>query len=363
MPKVMLITNSLGIGGAERQLTLFLENLPSNWQAKVICFSDGPFKEKIEKKGIKVSVIKRNNKYDIKPLISVYTQILEWQPDIIHSWSWFSSALVIPICKLHRIPLVDGSIRIGSLPLRNRIRSKIVLSLSDRVIANSKAGLTSCKISTNKGFVVYNGIDLDRFPLYQEEKIYNRNQLVVIMLARMVKEKNFNTFIQAAYILKKSDYRGWRFIAAGNGPTREFLINYAKSLSNKEFVEFPDLSIDVSQLLMKADIGVLLTNGNLHKEGLSNSIMEYMISGLPVICSKNGGNEEIVEDQKTGIILNSDSVDEVVNACMFFKNNPLKLHSFGAEGKKRVIDLCSVSKMVSQIISIYDSCLNPQTIS
>ncbi len=68
---------------------------------------------------------------------------------------------------------------------------------------------------------------------------------------------------------------------------------------------FIDPGLEVLPLVRTADIGVLMSNEDLHREGCSNAIMEYMSCALPVVCSAGGGNPELVLEGETGYLVSS----------------------------------------------------------
>ncbi len=116
---------------------------------------------------------------------------------------------------------------------------------------------------------------------------------VVVMAARMHPAKDWRLFFEAARALAREE-PGWRFVAVGDGPERATLLAEAADLVDAGVMEFPEGGLEVLPLIAAADIGVLVTDPRYHAEGCSNSIMEYMACGLPVVCTDSGGNPELV---------------------------------------------------------------------
>ena len=111
----------------------------------------------------------------------------------------------------------------------------------------------------------------------------------------MTPVKDFDVVIEAARRLSRAA-DGWRFLLVGDGPERDRLIRQAGDLTETGVVVFPQPRMEVLGLVRQANVGVLMTNPRLANEGLSNSIMEYMALGLPVVCGNGGGNPELVQD-------------------------------------------------------------------
>jgi glycosyltransferase involved in cell wall biosynthesis len=357
MPKILYLADSLAMGGLERQLTLLVKYLPAPWKAYVAALGGGMFTSKILELGVPLSVFERRSRYDLIPVRKLLELIYSLRPDIVHSWGGLSSAIAVPICKILGIKFIDGGIRQGSAPTRNVLRTRTAFLLADRIIANSYAGLHAFKISSSKGKVIYNAIDPQRL---QQVYAGRRNQIpttIVIMAARMVPEKDFTIFIEGAREISRIDASNWLFIALGSGDNRDNLIEQSSDLISKGVMVFPEAIDNIVPYILGADIGVLLTNKKF-QEGLSNSIMEYMACGLPVICNTGGGNNELVVSGETGILIQSGSVSDFVKNLIWLNSHPEQAKKMGEAGKERINRLCSIERMIGEYIGVYQDVLD-----
>jgi glycosyltransferase involved in cell wall biosynthesis len=366
MPRILHVIDSLGMGGKERQLSLLLNNLPPFWVTRTVALGGGPFESVLRGQSNVVNVFNRKYRHDLVPVFNLWRIIWDYKPDIIHAWGGISSAVCIPICKFLKIKMIDSirSTKRKNPPLKSRLRylrSRIVQDLADKVIGNSQAGLNSYKISPLKGKIIYNAIDPSRFDAFAfqcKDKV--RNQVTVIMAARMSPQKDFNTFIKAARIISKNHQTGWRFIALGSGELRKDLIKYAEDLISKGVLEFPEPTLEIIPYLLGSDIGVLMTNVRLLEEGFSNTITEYMACGLPVVCSDSGGNRELVKQNETGYMIPAFSIDDLVDKLLFLRNHPLLAKRMGTIGRERVNHMCSVKRMIEEYETVYKELLGPR---
>ena len=297
MTKILYLIDSLGIGGAERQMSLLVKYLPPDWKTRVVSLRGGPYYQVLLDQGTPAAVYHRRSQYDLVPVFQLYSEIMRYRPDIIHSWGGLCSALVAPICKAFRIVLIDGSIRIGTAASRHRWRTRITLSLSDHVVANSFAGLTAHQIPAEKGSVFYNAIDPDRLELLKQKSDTRRAATTVVMTGRISPFKDFPSFFEAARRLSAQEPGCWKFVAVGAGQEedRASFMKLAEDLVAAGVADLPQAGLEVLPYLREANVGVLLSASNF-KEGISNSIMEYMACELPVVCSDSGGNRELVVD-------------------------------------------------------------------
>jgi glycosyltransferase involved in cell wall biosynthesis len=181
-----------------------------------------------------------------------------------------------------------------------------------RFVANSRA--TRDRYSRVEGIekermeVIYNGLDPARFRARGET---SRNAVreeiglppeapVVGMVANLRREKGIEDFVQAAALVIASHPEA-RFLIIGSGPEAAQLKELSHSLQIHERVLFLGKRSDVPDLLGLFDVGVLAS----HSESFSNSILEYLAAGLPVVATDIGGAREAVRDGVDGFIVPS----------------------------------------------------------
>jgi len=258
---------------------------------------------------IKIRVLRR--KYIRKdPVIffRFYNLCKEFKPDIIHTWGSMLAFYAIPVSVLQGIPHVNGHIADAPDHLEkisfHYLITKIGFRFSDIVLSNSQAGLRSYKVSGSKCRVIYNGLDLKRF-----DNLPDRNEVrslygittryLVLMVASYIPGKKYDEFVNLAktFSTKRNDVT---FLAVGDtrADSREYerICNISANLNNFRLLEKVEI---IEPLIHAADVGVLFTQS----EGISNSILEYMACGKPVLASDAGGTREIIEDNKTGFLI------------------------------------------------------------
>jgi glycosyltransferase involved in cell wall biosynthesis len=354
MPKVLLITDTLQNGGAERQLALLIKYLPLDWDRCIWSFHGGPFEDIIRSTGVNVIIAKRVFRFDISPAVSLWKIIKSWRPDVVHSWGWMATAAAGPLCRIRKIPLIDGTIRMGMVrPLRGHA-NRWSMKWASLVVANSQAGIRAWGIPSEKGRVIYNGFDPKRLDVCSEILPKLENIVKVVMTGRMVPEKDYDTFLNAARLLSNSSKYRWQFIAVGNGPDRQKLIDRNWDLITKGQVVFIAGKTDVLPLLYDAYVGVLVSHPEIHAEGCSNSLLEYMACSLPVICGESGGNREVVIDGDTGFIIPPRNPTALAEKLSLLREKPDLAHRMGVAGRERILRHFSVEKMVKGYIEAYN---------
>lgn len=359
MTRVLIVTDALWNGGAERQLALLASSLPEPWSASVLSMEDGPYRPVIEKLGVEVRLTPRRSRYDVTAAARMWRAAADMGPDIVHSWGWMSTLAMVPFCRVRGIPLVNNTIQVGCLPSGRLGGFRLAMSLSDVIVANSRAGLAAFGLSENaRNRVVYNGFDRTRLESISADAATPRSheETVAIMAARMFPAKDWRLLLDAARVLAAEG--GWRVVALGYGPSREVLMREAEDLIRAGVVAFPPSVLEAMPSIAEADVGVLLTDPAANAaEGISNAIMEYMACGLPVVCTDSGGNPELVEDGVTGFLVPPKDVDAVVAALRTLRSDPERARRMGHEGRRRMQERFSVSTMVAGFADIYAALL------
>lgn len=175
-----------------------MKYLPQEWERRVWTLGGGPIAEVIAEQGQRVDVSPRKARMDVRQAADLWRLLWEWRPDVVHSWDWMSSAAALPLCRVLRIPVIDGTIRVGFVEPHRAAMRRLCMRLSAQVVANSMAGLVAWGIPQAKGRVLYNGFDPERLALCGLRHSGSSRPTVVTMTGRMMLQKDFSTVIRAA---------------------------------------------------------------------------------------------------------------------------------------------------------------------
>ena len=358
MKTVLFVTDSLAIGGAEAQLFLLVKYLPKEWKPVIFSLSVGPYSSQYSNLGIKIVIAERKSRYNlIAPKQALAKTIFEIKPNLIHSWSWMTAVLVYLTCVKKNIPHVAGTIRLGGLPGRRKILTKLAARLGDIAVANSLAGLKAWGLSEDSGKVIHNGFDWSKldYSLSQFKYPKDKSNFIVTMIASFAERKDWRAFVDVAKYLSSSNPK-IRFYGYGNGPLRNETMEYAQELISNGILFFPGKTDDPISACLSADIGILLSTFG---EGISNTLTEFMACSRPVVCTNSGGNPELVIDGEVGFLVNSDNpTKQIAEKILWFYNNPKKTILMGKKAKDRIVKDFSTQKMVDSYIDIYNSLLS-----
>jgi glycosyltransferase involved in cell wall biosynthesis len=134
----------------------------------------------------------------------------------------------------------------------------------------------------------------------------------------------------------------------GNGALFEALKARVAALGLNDIVWLPGAREDIPSCLRAMDVFVLPSLN----EGISNTILEAMASGLPVIAARVGGNPELVEPG-SGLLYDHADPHALSGALVNYDETAGLARREGAAARARVVEQCSLDSMVSQYLQLY----------
>ena len=360
--KVLFLIDSLPRGGKERRMVELLKSLldTGGYEPVVAILSGKVEYEEIFQLGIPVHTVARKFSKDPRLFMQLYQLCRMERPDVIHSWGYMSSVYVIPAAKAMGIKLVNAIVanapkKIG-LSNKKYLWAKLSFPFSDLVVGNSQAGLRAYRAPGGRSQCVYNGFDFKRVPDASDpEEVRDRLGIeqgqVVGMVGAFHQRKDYRTYLRAAIQLLEEG-REASFLAIGDGPLwKECAAMVPPRFRSRMLL--PGLRRDVESLIQVFDVGVLATNSLVHGEGISNSILEYMALGKPVVATDGGGTPEIVENGRTGFLVAPLNPEEMAGKIAYLLDHPEKARQMGAEGRRRIETEFTISRMTERYMQIY----------
>jgi len=333
-----------------------LKNTPGVEFGLVLMSEDIHYREVLDLE-INIHFILRKTKKDLSVLFRFYDYCKQFRPDIVHCWDSMTAVYSFPICKLLRIKFINGMVT--NSPQKRKffnkhwLRARLTFPFSDLIIANSKAGLQAYSAPKKKSVVIYNGFDFNRLDNIQKkdpvkEQLNAGEKYVIGMVATFSGNKDYNTFFTAACSLLNRR-KDMIFLAIGNQTDSVDSIK----LIGKQYFEFFRLlgrRTGVESYINAMDICVLST----FSEGISNSILEYMALGKPVIATSGGGTGELVLDNTTGYLIRQSDPEELAEKMELLLNDPELRTRMGLEGRSRIRNEFLIEKMVREYYDIYN---------
>lgn len=358
--KILFLINQFADGGRERRMVELVKGL-----------------DKID--GIHMHIIVFHNNVDYPDVLStkmtyecidsinrkercrkIETTIASYVPDIVHSWvdTPTELGLLALLKSKYNYRYVAGFVADGNKDPWFSPRHMMMMYTfwkADAIVSNSKAGLVAKGAPKSKSCVIYNGFDFNRIPANIDRSLKRhelgiKTRYLVVMCARINAAKDWDSYIQMALYAKNAKLDA-TFLAIGYGDRLSYYQDLTKGQDSN--IHFIGRRTDVEEILSVADYGVLFTNSKKHAEGVSNSILETMASGIPVIATEGGGTPEIVEDEYNGFLIKEfDSRKAFYCLCKAIEDE--KLYKFlSVNALETIHSKFSIKKMVENYLELY----------
>jgi glycosyltransferase involved in cell wall biosynthesis len=366
--KILFFIDCLTSGGKERRLVELMKvlKLSGNADFELVVMSNEIHYQEVFDLKINIHYLIRTTKKDMSVFGKFYKICRQYNPDIVHCWDSMTAIYSIPACKLLHIKFVNGMV--ADAPRRQNflnkswLRAKLTFPFSNIILANSKAGLTAYQVPIKKSFFIHNGFNFERINSipkcrpFREQLQIDKEKYVIGMVASFSKYKDYQTFFKAAHQLlrKRTDII---FLAIGKDTDSDLCKNLIE-VRYKEHFRLLGKKSGIESFIEMMDIGILST----FTEGLSNSILEYMALGKPVIASTGGGTNEIVEDNKTGFLIPPSDPDQLAEKIEILLNDAELRKKMGIAGQERIKKEFTIDRMVNKYMAFYQSLVKNNSI-
>ena len=362
-------------GGTERHLSYLVTHLDTQrFRCHVVVFNYQPnaLVEAARAKGIEVihlPVARYYTPHALKQAFKLAKIIRERQIDIVQTFHYKSDIYGAVIAKLAGVRHVVSSKR-DAADYKSAFRffmHKLVRPITSRYIAVSevvadvirrKEGVRADRIS-----VIYNGVDLDRYQVpdpiakgaAKTRLGFDANSFVIGMSAWFRPEKDHQLLFDAfKQVLAKAPET--RLVLVGSGELFEHYTKWVADQGLSERVRLVGAVDDVRPYLHAFDVACLVPHIN---EGFSNSILEKMACGLPVVVTDVGGNKEAVAENVNGHVIAPRDLASLVRHLQKFHDDPAQRARMGAASRERVEQLFSLDSMIDRHESLYAALPQP----
>jgi glycosyltransferase involved in cell wall biosynthesis len=368
----MFMINYLGVGGAEQQLLELVRGIDkTNFNPIVVSlYPGGDHEQEVRDiQGTELICLHRKGKYDFSILLKVLRLLQKRCVDVIQPYLTPAKFFELLPALVNRTPMKvmtqRGMIIDSGLDTNFYLRAETYLArFADWVIPNSNAikdELVRRGVKPGRIRVIYNGINLRRLNSDPARVAEIRSRIgvppdgkVVGITARLDPVKDHAMFLQAALIISRV-MPSTRFAILGDGPLRADLEKQARELGLAERVAFLGMQQDVGSYVSAFDLACLTS---MDREGCSNATLEAMALGKPVVVTDAGGNREVVEHGKTGLIVPVRNPQALADAVLNCLGRPDWAREMGQHAREAVFIRFSLERMVQDYQNLYEEGLS-----
>lgn len=373
---VVHIIYSLGTGGLENGLVNIINRMPvDKYKHVIICLTDATdFANRITAPDVRVIELHKKPGHDLGVYWHLQKLLWKLKPDIVHTRNLAALEMQILTLILLGVKRVHGEHGrdIYDLHGQNKKYNRLRKAMSywvHRYIAVSQDLeswlLKTVKIPKSKVSQLYNGVDLTRFQRREKgikdvilpDKFADSDSIIIGTVGRIAAVKDQITLVNAFDILVKQSTPAadkLRLVIVGDGPLFETIKERVSFLGLDSKVWLPGDRKDIPALLQTMDIFVLPSLG----EGISNTVLEAMATGLPVVASDVGGNPELVDNQHTGILVPVGDVNMLAQVLQGLIEDPQTMFAMGAAGLEKVHSQFDWDVTVANYLAVYDELLS-----
>ena len=362
--KLLQMLTNFHIGGTERQVAnLALGIDASHFDLHLACLRhSGELLAELETLRVPRSEFRIGRLYSPQTLwqgIRLARYVRRNLIQIVHSFGFYPNVFTVPVARLAGAAIVVASIRdTGDLltGMQRRLL-KLVCRLADCVLVNAEAireNLLEQGYCPSNIVVIRNGITLPKAPGKEPGALLRRelgiplSARVVAVFSRLNRMKGVQYFLDAAMVLA-AKFPDVHFLVVGDGESKTELEEHARRLGLGQRVVFTGFRGDVPDLLAEAAISVLPSLS----EGTSNTLLESMAAGIPVVATRVGGNPEVVEDGVSGLLVPPRDSAALAAATARLLEDPDLASRLGQAGVRRVSELFSIDGSVHQTEHLY----------
>lgn len=373
--RVLHLVHKYAVGGAEAVLGNLCNYSGDRIKNKILSFTDYDhgFAYFLTDDIQIVSINKKNgNDFRVPNIIS--KQIDSYRADVVHAQGWatyIEGLIAAKLLSKRRCRFIyafhgkTASDVQNGMSHRQKIAQKIASIFADAIIAPSYhmaedyAGMTG--VSRDKVNVIYNGIDINRFKQkFQNTRLkigLNENDFVIGFVGRLDPVKNLTGLIQVLDLflneIKPSERSHIKLLIVGDGIEKNTIIRLAKEKCLTDNLVLLGRRDDIPACLTAMDMFI---QPSLY-EGHSNTILEAMISKLPVISTHVGGTPEIIVNGENGFLFKPDNYTGMAEKILSLYHSPDLCKSVGLAGKMTVQKKFSVERMVNEYEKLYQKLL------
>jgi L-malate glycosyltransferase len=367
-------------GGSERQAVQLTRLLLESGRCNVFVATlerEGVLLDEISRMGfIDVPEFRLNSFYDLHAVRQVrrFAQFLKkHEIDVVHAHDFYTNVFGMAGAALARVPVRIASRRESAVrPAKQRFVERCSYRMAHAVVANCeevrqqlllKEGLPARKVRT-----VYNGLDPARVeaPRAERKEILRSLNLpgdarFVTIMANMRAHvrhpeplclKDHPTFLRAAQLVHQQ-IPDAAFIIAGEGELMEATQQLARDLGIEHRTFFIGRCQDVGAVLSISDVCVLSSTS----EGFSNSILEYMAAGRPVVSTDVGGAREAIVHGETGYLTPAGDHKQIAEHVISLLSQPEQSRLMGERGRRVVNEKFSSQKQLQTVENLYNELL------
>ena len=372
-PLIAHVVYRFDVGGLENGVVNLINQMPSeSYRHVVVALTEvTDFSERIRRDDVEFIALNKRPGQGVRLFPKLFRLFRDLQPEIVHTRNLAALEASVPAwlagvrVRIHGEHGRDMGDLDGTSRKYQRIR-RLYRPFIGQYVALSKdleqylgrdVGVEPARIAQ-----IYNGVDTVRFspapnvraPIegcpFTDEDLW-----LVGTVGRLQQVKDQVTLAEAfVRAIKRGPAKAqMRLVMIGEGPLRTRVEKVLDQAGMRELAWLPGARDDVPEVLRGLDCFALPSLA----EGISNTILEAMACGLPVVATRVGGNPELMEEGLTGRLVPQANAEAMAGALFDYFDDPALARRHGRAGRQLILQRFSLDRMVSDYLSLYDDLL------
>ncbi len=369
-PLICHVVYRFAVGGLENGVVNLINHMPQHaWRHAVVSLTDidPAFAARIRRDDVPLVALHKPPGQGLWQLFRWRRALRELRPDIVHTRNLAALEAQLPAFLAGVKGRVHGEHGrdvedLHGTSRKHRLMRRVYLPLVHQVIAlgqeltqyaRHQAGVAPSRLHT-----IYNGVDTERFaPATQARALpgfpFNGPGLFVAGTVGRMQTVKAQPLLARAFVLALQAQPGLaarlRLVMVGGGPLQAECEAILRDGGVAHLAWLPGERADVPDVMRALNCFVLPSLA----EGISNTILEAMACGLPVVATAVGANAELVDDGQTGLVVPAGDAEALARALLAMAQDPARAAAMGLAGRQRVEQRFSLGSMVAAYAAVY----------
>lgn len=374
-PLIVHVVYRFGIGGLENGIVNLINRMPARrWRHAIVALTESSteYAKRIHRSDVRCIALGKKHGHLVRDYPRLYRLFKELGPAIVHTRNLAALEAVVPAwaagvpARIHGEHGWDMQDPAGKRRRYRHLR-RLYRPFVNRYVALShhledylanQVGIPPDRISQ-----IYNGVETERFHRSRDGRpriagcpFGEPGQWLIGSVGRMEAIKDPANLVRAFVRVQELDpatAKKMRLVLVGDGALQPDVRRTCERAGVQDRVWFAGERADIPDVMRGLDCFVLPSLA----EGVSNTILEAMASGLPVVGTRVGGNSELIESGLTGTLVPHANSDALARAILDYHNDPGMARRHAKAAYRVVEARFSLARMVSDYVAVYESVL------
>ncbi|MBN1869504.1 MAG: glycosyltransferase [Candidatus Omnitrophica bacterium] len=366
--RILHLISSSGYFGAESILMTLARNIHDGEYISIVgAFKDYRDNSEIKvielarESGIQTYMLKCCGRMDIFAIFRLRRYLKQNRVDILHTHNYKSDIIGALAARMAGVPIVATAHGFtdmtSSVSFYEKLDRLFLRMLFRRVVVVTEKMLPGLSQKVKR--VIPNGIDAGQFTrneekrkLFRKEHNINEGDVLIGTIGRLSREKNQKMLLEALYPMMR-DNELVKAVIVGGGPKEDELKQFGESRHLSDRILFTGIMTDTVSVYSSLDIFVLTSL----TEGVPLTVLEAMASKLPVVATRVGGIPQIIEDGRTGLLIDAQDTEALRAKIGQLIQDPAKRRQLGDAAQAFVIANYSLQRMCNAYREVYEEVL------